>query len=161
MRILPHILLAYLAIGLQRGLDAWLGIRFGSGVAKVELPWIAAAFIAATLPPGTAPLAAMAVGLAYDLSGDGPIGLHAAAFGLGGLVVAKLRATRADKFIAAAAAGAGVMAIVPWVLGWFRDGGQTFVGFVGTAFFTALVALPLVWPLWKFRGQFLVIDKRF
>lgn len=161
MRILPHILLAYLAIGLQRGVDAWLGVRVGGGVAKVELPWIAAAFIAATLPPANGPIAAALVGLAYDLTGDGYLGTHALAFGLAGLLVAKMRPTRVDRFLIATLAGAAIAAFVPWVLGLFRTGGQGFSGAIGTAFFTALVTLPLVWPLWKLRGRFLVADNRF
>lgn len=160
MRILPHILLAYLAIGLQRGLDAWLGVRIAGGVAKIELPWIAAAFIAATLPPASGPIAAAIVGLAYDLTGDGYLGTHAVAFGLAGLLVAKMRATRVDRLLIATVAGAAIAAMVAWLLGLFRTGGQSFIGAIGTAFFTALLALPFVWPLWKLRGRFLVVDNR-
>ncbi len=128
MKVALHILLAYVAVALQAGLDAFLSISR----AEVQLPWLAAAFTAATVPAVNAPLAALAIGLLYDLTGDGILGVHAFAYGIAALVVVKAKPTKMPDWILAACAGIAVAALLTWIVALPRSVGQSFFGFIGT-----------------------------
>ncbi|MEL7238026.1 MAG: hypothetical protein AAGK78_04125 [Planctomycetota bacterium] len=172
MRLLPHIVLAYIAVGLHAGLGALLAV----GEMRVLLPWIAAAFIASTVPAASAPLGALLVGLALDLVGGGAIGTYAAAFGVGGWVIAKLRAgrntSRPMRLWSYMAAGAFVVAYAAQLLLYVREiasgsvGDAGIVGLfftrffnaMGTGFFTAVIALPFAYLLWKLHSRFRLRD---
>ena len=156
MRLLPHILLAYLAIGVQRGIDP----GFLRGRATVELPWVVAAFVAACVPPPVAGTAALLVGLAYDLTGDGPIGANAVGLGLGGVAVARLRPTRWTGFVGSIALVAVIAAVVTAVAGVVRGYGQTPLGGLLSAIVTVAAGAVLAWPLWKLRGRLGIADRR-
>ena len=149
--------LAYVAVALQAGLDAFLSI----GRAEVQLPWLAAAFTAATVPAASAPFAAMAVGLLYDLTGTGIVGVHAFSYGIAALLVARSKPTKMPDWILSAAAGITAAAFLTWLVALPRSTGQSFFGFVGTALFTSLVAVAMAWPLWKVRAYFVIEDARF
>src|SRR5690606_21568732 len=116
MRVMPHILLAFLAIGLQRGLDPLLTV----GSARLDLVMIAAAFSAASFPRVIGPLVALVIGLAYDLSGAGPIGMHGAAFGLAGLVAANVPSNRWGRLLATLIASIVTASLLIWMLGLLR-----------------------------------------
>ena len=160
MRLLPHIFLAYAALGLQRGLGALLTV---GTAARADVVLIVGGFLAGCLPRATAPIGTCLLGLAYDLTGDGPIGLHAASFGLAGPAAAALPANRWGRSLGAIVAFAAVASIVAYVLGllrrgesaaalaWARPGlGAT----AGTILLTALLAVPASWLLWKVRRPF-------
>ncbi len=165
MRVMPHILLAFLAIGLQRGLGPLLTV----GAARLDLVMIAAAFSATCFPRVTGPLVALAIGLAYDFAGAGPIGLHAVAFGVAGLIASNVPTNRWGRLLATLVASIVVASMLFWVLGLLRWGfnddpspaGHGFLGMLGTILLTGLFAVALSLPLWKWRRVFLVEDNRF
>ena len=165
MRVFLHILLAFVAIGVQRVLDRLLDV----GAARLDLVMIAAGFSATCFPKAVGPLVAAVVGLAYDLSGAGPIGLHAAALGLGGLAAASLPSNRWSQLLSAVAACVAVASIVLWALGLLRWGfndepapaGLSFLGMLGTIALTSLFAVAATWPLWKWRRAFALDGPRF
>jgi rod shape-determining protein MreD len=147
---------------LQRGLDDRLTwFQNTGGYAKVELPWLIAAFVAACLPAGSAPTAGLLIGLAYDLTGAGPIGANALGLLLGTWVVTKIRPSRPVEFLVAAVACIIAAAIVTTLVGLLRTGGQGLPGGVLTALLTAALAAALAWPLWKLRAKVLVSERRF
>ncbi len=163
MRYLPHILLAYVAIGLQRGLDDLLT----AGGWRLSLPAIAAAYLATRLPWLVGALAAALVGLAHDLTGAEPIGLHAVAFGLAGLVVGLLPSNRPLRLWGALLAGIAVATSAAWILGALRGplrgdpAGMTFAAMLGTILLTGLFALPMSWPLHRWGRVFHTDGGRF
>jgi len=166
MRILPLILLGFVAIGLQRGLDALMTV----GTAQADLVMIVAAFVVTCLPKAAGgAIAAGLLGLAYDLSGAGPVGLYAASLGLGGLAAGSLQANRWPRLLAAMLAGIAVSAVLVWLLSALRGAvgsdpappRMTFGGMAGTILLTGLLAAPLSAPLWKWRRYFVIEQPRF
>ena len=163
MKYLPHILLAYLALGIQRGAGDLLAVGRG----RLDLVWIVALFVATCLPKTAAPIAAALIGLAYDLTGAGPLGWNAAALGISALVVQNLPANRWSRLAGAIAAGVVLTAITAGVLEGFRylargdSTGFGFGGMFGTILLTGLFALPLSFVLWKWRSVFVVEAPRF
>lgn len=164
MRLLAHILLAFISIGLQRGLDALLTVREG----RVDLVMIAASFTAMCFPRASGPLAALLIGLAYDLSGAGPIGTYAAAFGIGGLVASLASPTRLGRIIVGIIAGVVVASAVVYLLGILRGlfrsdeirDGLSVGGTVTTMLLTSLIGAAASWPLWKWRKAFILEGPR-
>ena len=159
---MPHILLAYLAIGLQRGLDGALRLS----QTRVDLPLIAAMYFAACLPRATGPIAAALVGLADDLAGNGPIGLHALCFGLGGFVTARLPANRPLRMAIAVLAGVVVSGTLRVVLVGVRfvyvgEPRAYFWGWPGTILLTGVVTLALSPLLFKWRRPFVIRERNF
>lgn len=156
MKYLPHILLAYLAIGLQRGLGDLLEV----GTARLDLVWLVGLFFAVSIPRAGGPLAAALVGLAYDLTGAGPIGWNAAALGVAGAGVRYLPANRWGRLAGTLCTGVVVAAITAGLLNALRSlfGGTPapygFGGMFGTMLLTGVFALPLSLPLWKWRKVF-------
>ena len=166
MRLLPHILLGFVSIGLQRGLDALMEV----GEARADLVMLAAMFLATCFPKAASgALAAAIVGLAYDLSGSGPIGLYAASLGLGGLAAASVPADRWPRLLAAMVCGVVVACAVTWGLsllrGWLSSDPVRadfgFVGMLGTMLLTGLLALPVSAALWRWRRVFVIEAPRF
>lgn len=155
--------MAFVAIGLQRGMDALLSV----GAGRVDLVIIAGAFSATCFPKSSGPLAAMVIGLAYDFSGAGPIGLFGAALGLGGLVASMLPANRWGRMLTAIIAGVIVACVTAWLLGSLRSAlgadsaGGGMGGVVATISLTSLMAIAVSLPLWKWRRFFVVEAPRF
>ena len=159
MRSLPYIVLAFIAIGLQAGLGHLLSV----GGWSVLLPWIVAGFTAAVVDSRRAPLAALLIGLGFDLVGSGALGIWAAAFGLGGLAIEKLRGprptTRGLRLWSYIAAGAFVATYTAEFLelfrnlvqgdspGLFRAFFRHFFAALGSAFFTSILAFPFAFML--------------
>ncbi|MEM1012268.1 MAG: hypothetical protein AAGI46_08605 [Planctomycetota bacterium] len=161
IRQLPFILLAYVALGLQRGLEPFLTHRFGGGGwAQVDLPYVAAAGIAAMVPRESAGVAAFLVGLAHDVTAGGPIGPRAVGYGLAGLIIARSQPRSPAVFAGLASAGAIVAALVVWLLIALGGGRQTIVGGSTTGLFTAAVAALMAWPTWKLRTRLSAADRR-
>lgn len=163
VKYLPHILLAYLAIGLQRGLGDLLSV----GDARLDVVWLVALFYALSIPRAGGALAAVLVGLAYDLTGAGPIGWHAASLGLAGFAIGFLPTNRWGRLAASLAAGVVVAGIIAWILNGLRSlfGGAPaqfgFGGMLGTMLLTGVFALPLSLPLWKWKRVFAIEPDRF
>ena len=162
MRFVPHILLIYLAVGAQRGLDA--ALRYGE--VRVDLPLIAALYVAVCLPRATGPVAAVLAGLAYDLSGNAPVGLHATCYGIGGLLAARLPANRTLPLAFALFAGIVVASSLRVVLVLIRgsfvgDVRPYFWGWPGTILLSGLLALAVSPALFRWRRVFLVQDRRY
>ena len=164
MRVLAHILLAFVAIGLQRGLDALLTV----GAGRVDLVMIAASFTAVCLPRATGPLAALLIGLAYDLSGSGPLGTYGAALGIAGLVASVPNPTRWGRILGAIISGVVVACAVVWLLGALRGvlreeevrDSMSASGMITTALLSSLMAIAASWPLWKWRKTFIAEGPR-
>jgi len=163
VKFLPHTLLAYLSIGLQRGLGDLLSV----GDARLDLVWLIALFFALSIPKAGGPLAAALTGLAYDLTGAGPIGWHAASLGLAAAAIGFLPANRWSRMAGAIVAGVVIAAIVAGILNGLRSlfGGTAaqygFGGMFGTILLTGVFALPLSLPLWKWKRVFTVETARF
>jgi len=83
MRWLSVLILAYLTIGLQTGLEGI--VRLGGGGPNLVL--LAAVFIAVNAPRDAALLGCFVVGLMQDLVSQQPLGLFAVAYGLMGWVI--------------------------------------------------------------------------
>ena len=162
LRYVPHILLVYLAIGVQRGLDQ--ALRYGE--TRIDFPLIAALYVAVCLPKTTGPIAAVLAGLAYDLSGNAPVGLHALCYGVGGLLAARLPANRTLSMAFALFAGVLVASTlrVGFVLvrgTYYGDVRPYFWGWPGTILMTGFVALALSPLLFRWRRVFVVQDRRY
>ncbi len=161
MRLLPHVLLAYLALGLQLGLDGLLTLRTaGGGYGKFDLVYTAAAGISAMLPKQTAPTAALVIGLLHDLATSGPIGPRAVGYGLAGLLISRASPRVFVGFVGVAAAGAVVASFAAWLVLSIAGGTQTLGGASLTGFMTAITTLALAWPLWKLRGRLVLSERR-
>lgn len=163
MKYLPHILLAYLVIGLQRGLGDLLVV----GDARLDLVWLVALFYALSIPKAGGLLAAALVGLAYDLTGAGPIGWHAASLGLAGAAIGFLPANRWGRLAGAMIAGVIVAAVTAGILNGLRSlfGGTPapygWGAMFGTMLLAGVFALPMSLPLWKWKKIFMVETGRF
>ena len=156
IRYLPHILLAYVALGLQRGLDVFM--RWGE-TARIDLVFIAGGYLMACLPRTTAPIGALLLGFAYDLTGTGPVGLHAVAFALAGLATARITAERWGWLVGKIVAFVAMAALLEWLLGLLRLAGDQgwqragFAGSIGLVVLTGTALVPLSWPLWRLRRR--------
>ncbi len=154
-------MLAYVALGLQRGLEPLLTHRPSvGGWAGLDLPYVAAAGIAAMMPKDSAAVAAFLVGLAHDVTTAGPIGPRAVGYGLAGLIIARGQPRTPAIFAAFAAVGAVVAAMIVWLLGTLGGGSQTLVGGSLSGLMTAVVAALMAWPLWKLRSRLSAADRR-
>ncbi len=83
MRLVPYLILAYLAIGLQIGLGSLLAF---SGSAP-NFVLLAVIYIALQAPREAALLGCFGLGLMHDLVSQQPLGLFALAYGLTGLLI--------------------------------------------------------------------------
>ena len=161
MRLLPHVLLAYLALGLQLGLDGLLTLRAAGGYGKVDLVYAAAAGIVAMLPKPSGPTAALVIGLAHDLATSGPVGPRAVGYGLAGLLIAVCRAADVRPASSSSPRPARSWPASPLTSSCSAAGGaQTAGGASLSGFMTALLTIALAWPLWKLRGRLVLSERR-
>jgi len=153
MRWFSFIILAYLTLGVQLGLG---GIDY---VGRVDFVLIAVAFITINARRDAALPACFVLGLLYDLLGGiTPIGAYALAYSMVALMVAGTERALAVEhpfthFIVTFVGGIVAM-IVLMTLGWWRATPLPFWGSVAGVFYTAIIALPVMWGLSKFRKGF-------
>jgi rod shape-determining protein MreD len=163
MRWLAFAILAYLAVAVQIGLG-------GGGVNVVLL---AAAFVALNAPREQGLLGCVLLGLLQDLVTQHPVGLYALSYGLGGLmVVAAAQVVYREHPLThfAMAMLMGLLTAAVLVLhGWIHPpgppvmvDGQTVLGAIRLsawelvlgAFYTALAAPVMIWPMQRLRRVF-------
>ena len=85
MRWLSFFILAYLVLGVQLGIGAFVQV-YGAGP---NLPLLAVVFVALNAPAATAALAGVAMGLMQDVATAGPLGLFAFGYGLAAAAIAR------------------------------------------------------------------------
>ena len=156
MRTLPFALLAYLMLGLQIGLGGLLQLHGGG----MNLVLIAAVFIALNARREIAVPACFTLGLMHDLVGIGPIGTYALAYAIVALLIAGTdRALSVEHpfthFLITLVAGVVVafITVIQGRLARYGVAAPLWASLIG-AFYTALLALPALWVLGKFRRAF-------
>jgi rod shape-determining protein MreD len=78
MRLIPYILLAYVALGVQTGMGRFLEWNG----ARPNIVLLAVIFVAVNAPRDAATLGCFGMGVLQDLLSQQPLGLHAMAYGL-------------------------------------------------------------------------------
>mgnify|MGYP005841067971 CR=1 FL=1 len=151
MHLLPFILVGYVAVGVQVGLNGF--VRFGSASPNVVL--ITAVFFALFLPREPGRLACFALGVMQDLLTQQTLGLYAIAYGLVGVVIGNSQAMvfreRTITHLAATLLGSALTWAVLIVHGWWF-GPAPSLGFAAAGTLLTVAVTPLVfWPLMKLR----------
>lgn len=153
MRWFSFIILAYVALGVQLGLG---GLAY---VNRVDFPLLAAAFIAINARRDVALPACFVLGLLHDLLGAvTPVGGYALAYSLVALMVAGTdRALSVEHpfthFIVTFVGGL-IVTIVLLLIGWRWGTPPPFWASIAGVFYTAILALPVMWSLTKMRRTF-------
>lgn len=169
MRWLPFFILAYLALGLQLG----AGYDLSYHGAPPNFVLIVVVFVAGNAPRDSALIASFLLGLLLDLISSQPLGLYALSYGVAGLFVAGSRQVAySDHMLThfTLTLGAGLVnAIILWIHSLIRPAGIPLEVAAGdflppvpvssgayflTAVYTALLAIPLLWLLSKFKPFF-------
>ena len=83
MRLLPYLILAYVAVAMQIGMGSLLAV----GGSAPDFVLLAAIFIALQAPRESALLGCFGLGLIHDLVSQQPLGLYALGYGIVGLLV--------------------------------------------------------------------------
>jgi rod shape-determining protein MreD len=157
MRPLPWLILAYLAVAVQAGMEAFVLVK---GV-RPSLPLVAMTFVAMNLATarGGPIVPCVGIGFLFDLFSSAPLGMYALAFGLAAAFVGNLtRALQPDHpvmyGILTLLAGL-VVAVVAGLNGWWRadEVGRLWPE-VGTAVYSGLIAVPLVAMLQRGKRLF-------
>jgi rod shape-determining protein MreD len=169
MRWLAFFIFAYLVVGLQLGIGQYLSIK----AAAPNLVLIAVMFVASNAPRDAGLLGAFLLGLFQDLLTLQPPGLFALSYGLTGLMVMNSRKNAygdhpLTHFVLTLGGGLLTAAILylhgkirpaspPATDGLISTGGVALWPLLLSAFYTALLAPPLLWfvgktkPLFGFR----------
>lgn len=156
MRWASFILLAYVMLGLQIGLGGIAQV----GSAPINFVLIAATFIAINAQRDPALIGCFVLGLLHDIVGIAPIGTYALAYSLLALLVAgterSLSVEHPFTHFFVTLFGGIVVAIVLLIHGHFSFHGEPvpFFPALSGAFFTALLALPILWGLTRLRRSF-------
>lgn len=156
MRWFAYFILGYVSLGFQTGLAPHLRV----GNAMINLVLIAAVFIAANAPRHAALLGCFGLGVMQDLATLNAPGLFALSYGLTAIVVAGThRAVSGGHPVthfAFTLFGGVVTAFVLTLHGWIAPTGspQPFWTWIASAFYSGLVAIPLLWGLSRVRRAF-------
>ncbi len=122
---------------------------------------MAALLMAVCLPASSGPLAAVVLGLVHDVTSSGPIGARGVAYGLAALLVTRAKPTSFSVMAIVLPAAVVVAAMSRWIVGGlFLDGGQTFVGMLGTILLSGLLVLVFAWPIHRVRPRLLLSEAR-
>ncbi len=154
MRWLNFILLAYVMLGLQVGLGGFAP----TGSSAINFVLIAAVFISINAQRDPALIACFALGLLHDLIGVGPIGMYALAYSCVALLVAGAdRSMSVDHpfthFFVTLFGGVVVGIVVKIINSWHDISTSLWTDLL-TAFYTAMLAVPILWGLNKMRKSF-------
>jgi rod shape-determining protein MreD len=165
MRMLPYILLAYVALGIQVGLGRfveWNG-------AQPNFVLLAVVFIAVNAPRDAAMLGCFGIGALQDLMTAQPLGLNAMAYGVVAMILSSTQSTvyRSHPLthVSLAALGGGMAMAFVWfhALIWSRSGATDaepaavragFVTLLLGVLYTAALAPLALWPLQRIRRAF-------
>ncbi|MDB5297883.1 MAG: Rod shape-determining protein MreD [Phycisphaerales bacterium] len=124
MRWLPFFILAYIVLGLQLGVGAFVSWQG----AQPNLVLIAAVYVAVNAPRDAGLFGAFLLGLGQDLIGAHPPGLYALSYGLAALLVVGSRQLAYNdhplSHLALALGGGLITAVVLYVHGLIRPPGQ-------------------------------------
>lgn len=153
MRWFAFLILAYIAIGLQLGLSGLVG-------PSINFVMIAAVFIAINATQRSAIFACLAIGLVHDIVSNGPIGLFATAYGLAAVMLAvddrPMASDHPATHFIATLLGGIALAIIQWLVS--KIGRFNMIAPLGQgcmfAFYTAVVAVPLMGVLTRIRKAF-------
>ncbi len=158
MRLAAYFIFAYLMLGIQAGIGAFLE-RHG---ASFNLALIAVLFISLNAPRNAALLGSFGIGFLQDLLTAGQPGIYAFSYGLVAVLVAALghvvnREHLAAHFVLALFCGL-LTALVVLLHGWIHPAGPGVRISVGTEFlrvlYTAILAPILLFALGRIRGVF-------
>src|SRR5690606_22780230 len=162
MRWLAYFILAYLTLGAQAGLGAFL--EYGGAAPNLVL--LAAIFIAAHAPRDAALLGCFGMGLMQDMLTAQPLGVFALAYGLVGMMVTSSQSAVQQEnplaHIVVALVSAAVVAGVVWLNAMLapRFTGEAVAGGAGLgtlligAGYTALLAPVVLWLLGRLKKSF-------
>ena len=161
MRWAAYLILVYMAIGLQVGLQAYVRTDGGS---RPDLILLAVLFIALNAPRDAALLGAFGIGVVSDLVTVGPLGLYALAYSLVALFVVSaadlLAKSHPVTHFAVALAGGLIAGLVVLIHGWVR-GPSVPVGVIfGSAVYTALLSPIVLGLLQLIKGLFAFQSRR-
>ncbi len=154
LRWLAFIILAYVMLGLAVGLGGVARV----GATPINLVLIAAVFICINAQRDPAMIACFVLGLLHDLVGGGPVGMYALAYCCVALLVAGTERSMAVEhpfthFFVTLFGGIIVAIVVKFIDAWHGIGTSLWTDLL-TAFYTAIVAVPVLWALNKFRKRF-------
>jgi len=154
LRWINFILLAYVMLGLQIGLSEFVG----TGSSGVNFVLIAATFIAINAQRDPALIACFALGLLHDLVGVGPIGTYALGYSCLALLVAgserSLSVEHPFTHFIITLFGGVVVAVIASIVNWWHNIDAMLMSRLLTAFYSALLAVPVLWGLSKLRRSF-------
>jgi len=163
MRWLAFFILAYIVVGLQSGLQAYLalGHAHGTGIGP-NLVLLAVVFIAINAPRREALLGCLILGAMQDLVTQEPFGLYAFGYGLVGVLLNGVgrvvnRAHPLTHVVCVGMAGL-MMGAVVWLHGVIRPEGRAvhpwLLGLLGQAVYTTILGLGVLTVLQRMGGAF-------
>lgn len=143
MRVIPTILLAYVVLAVQSGLAPFIAVRGASP--NLMLPVVI--FVALYAPREVALIGVYVLGLMQDIMSQEPLGLHPLVYAA---VAFATRATQPALHrnhwitqVILAALGAGLHAIILWLVGWRMPPRPSFEALANGAIYT-FVLTPLI-----------------
>jgi rod shape-determining protein MreD len=154
MRWISYFILAYVALGLQAGLSAFVGYHG----APPNFVLLAVIFIAINAPRDAALLGCFSLGLMQDLLSLEPLGLYALAYGIVGMFVVNTqqivyRAHPLTHFTLAAVGGL-IVALLIMLKGWIHGSPTPPSLIFTTVIYTAVLSPFILGVLQKFNRVF-------
>jgi rod shape-determining protein MreD len=154
MRLLPYFILAYIMLGLQVGIGAFVSIH---GAAP-NLALLAVIFIALNAPRDAALLGGFGIGFVQDLLTAQQPGLYAFSYGLVAMLVVALQQAVSRNHVLAhfvlALVGGLITTFVLLIHGLFHHGGVSARVEFTRMLYTAILAPFVLFVLGRIRGAF-------
>jgi rod shape-determining protein MreD len=151
MHLLPYILLGYLAVGVQVGLNGF--VHLGRTSPNVVL--VVVVFIALFVTREPARVACFVLGLMQDLLTQQTLGLYAISYGFVGVVIGNSQAMLFKERPLAHAAATLVGSLMTWLVllihGWIFGPGVSLAAAFYSTVLTVLLAPPVMIGLMKLR----------
>lgn len=151
MRLLPYILLGYLAVGLQVGLSGY--VRLGGAAPNLVL--IVAVFVALFAQRDVALLSCFVLGLMQDLLTQQTLGLYAFSYGLTAMLITSSASMLYRQHPLTHAAVVLAASMQTWFLllihGWIFNSSPGFASAAMSTLVTSVLAAPVMWLLIKLR----------